>query len=60
LDNNSYSNFDEIFIPAMALFEGKLYKRALKKIEELIPILQSDKKKIEIISYYIIILKVQY
>jgi len=55
LDNNSYSNFDEIFIPAMALFEGKLYKRALKKIEELIPILQSDKKNRDyfVLYYYL-------
>jgi len=52
LETNSYSKFDEIFIPGLALAEGKLYKKALKKVEELIPILKENKNNREYYSFY--------
>jgi len=51
-NNNSFSNFDEILIPAMALFEGKLFKKALKKIEKLIPILKEEKSNRDYYALY--------
>eukprot|EP01129_Flabellula_baltica_P005426 TRINITY_DN1973_c0_g1_i1.p1 TRINITY_DN1973_c0_g1~~TRINITY_DN1973_c0_g1_i1.p1 ORF type:complete len:580 (+),score=123.72 TRINITY_DN1973_c0_g1_i1:44-1741(+) len=41
-DNNGYTPFDEIYISASALHEGKFEKKALRKIEELIPLLKAD------------------
>jgi len=55
LETNEFSKYDEVFISAMALFEGKLYKRALKKIEELIPILKVEKNNRDyyLLYYYL-------
>jgi len=55
LETNSFTKFDTIFISAMALFEGKLFKKSLKKIEEMIPILkvEKDNRDYYLLYYYL-------
>jgi len=52
LENNCFSKFDEIFIPASALLEGRLYKQALRKVEELIPLLKEEKNNRDYYALY--------
>jgi len=41
--NGGFTDFEEIFIAANALHEGRFYKKALRLLEKSIPVLQEDK-----------------
>uniref|UniRef100_A0A6B2L1T5 Tetratricopeptide repeat protein 39B n=1 Tax=Arcella intermedia TaxID=1963864 RepID=A0A6B2L1T5_9EUKA len=52
LEQNKFSEFDELAIPIMALLEGKQYETANKHLKELLPIVMNNKTNGDLLGTY--------